>query len=313
MRESTGEPGDGPTVAYYARLGVDGKDRAWDPYQLLREVGSEAGSQAGSGSGTVEEILGPDGEWHGSDVLTRVRRGELPGHLEEVEPFIVRNVVRAYREEFEVQAGYLRRQAEGGFALRLAVAAHVARDAAGRPVPTEPLSIEDSEALVRYLTSAPQVTADFHTDGRWVWSRDLATLADTYRLPLEPEFAQHVRDRRYLLPHTIHPDVLRRAAALLETAATAPPGQRVREDSAPGQPPTPTAEQRQQALSDWHQEWQERHAATTPFRPEQHADDPDYNVHHVDADAEAQADAEYWRRADEIMGIDHRTGRRIDN
>ena len=305
MSESAGGPGGGPAVAYYVRLGVGGKDRAWDPYQLLRQVGS--------GSGAVEEVLGPDAEWHRSDVLGRVRRGELPGHLEEAEQFIVRNVVRAYREEFEVQAGYLRRQAEGGFALRLAVAAHVARDAEGRPVPHEPLSIEDTEALVRYLTSAPLVNADFHTDGRWIWSSDLATLADSYRLPLEPEFAQHVRDRRYLLPHTIHPDVLRRAGALLEAAASAPPGQRVREQSAPGQPPPPTAEQRQQALSDWHQEWQERHSSSTPFRPERHPDDPDYNLHHVDVDAEAQAEVEYWRRADEIMGIDPRTGRRIDN
>jgi hypothetical protein len=313
--------GSEPATTYYARLGTGGKDRFMDPYQVLRRVHTATGA--------LDELLGPDARWRGTDVLARMDRGELPGYLDPIEPFVVDALLSKYREEFEVQAGYLRRQAQGGFALRLAVPAQVARDTTGQPVPDEPLSTEDCDALVRYLTSAPlvttrpdrpdtfdptrTVTADIRTDGRWVWSTELATLADRYRLPLEPEFAQHIHDRRYLLPDTIHPDVLRRAAALLHTAATTPPGQRVREQSAPGQPPAPTPEQRQQALSDWHQEWQERHASTTPFRPEQHADDSDYNQHHVDFDADADAETEYWRRADEIMGIDHNTGRRIDD
>jgi hypothetical protein len=307
-----------PTTFYARHLGPVDPERWVAPHQVFRQVGA----------GAVEEILGADGEWHPTDVMARLRRGELAGRLETIPGFMARGEVKVVRRRYAVQARFLSRQAEGGFRLGLAVPAEVERDGAGRPVPAEPLGDEELAALVTFLTGAPLVMtrpaepdpfdaarlvpADVHTDGRWVWSRGLAVLAERYRLPLEPAFGYHVGERRYLLPDSVAPEVLTRAAALIEAAASAPAGERVREPSVPGQPPPPSQEQRLRALATWHEEWERRHADTTPFRPELHADDPDYNLHYVDLEASPEAQREFNRRSREIMGLDPDTGIWID-
>jgi hypothetical protein len=64
-------------------------------------------------------------------------------------------------------------------------------------------------------------------------------------------------------------------------------------------------------LAAWHREWSAKHADRTPYRPEGD-DDSDYNLHHVDLDADPDAEAEFMHRAREIMGLDPETGRRVE-
>jgi hypothetical protein len=322
MTESQ-QPGRPPITFYARRLGPINEEIWLDPDQVLRQVGA--------GAAVVEEILGPDGQWHPTDLLAWMRRGELAGHLEKMPGFMADAEVKVVRQHYAVQAKLLRRQAEGGCRLSLAAPAEVDRDATRRPAPAEPLGDEDRARLVAFLTEAPLVMtrpdepdpfdagrtlpADVHTDGRWVWSRGLAVLADRYGLPLDPSFDYHVNERRYLLPESVTPDVLRRAAALVEAAATAPPtppGEPLREASLPGQPPPPMRQERLRALAAWHAQWEERYAASTPFRPELHPDSEDYNLHYVDLEASDEAQIEYVRRAREIMGLDPETGEWLD-
>lgn len=65
-------------------------------------------------------------------------------------------------------------------------------------------------------------------------------------------------------------------------------------------------------MSAWHAKWERKHAATTPFRPEQHPEGSGYNLHHVDVDAPPEADWEYIKRSREIMGLDPETGLNMD-
>lgn len=66
------------------------------------------------------------------------------------------------------------------------------------------------------------------------------------------------------------------------------------------------------ALSSWHSEWERRHAASTPFRPELHPGEDDYNLHYVDLEASAEAQREFTVRAREILGQDPETGQAVD-
>ncbi|MBT8225596.1 MAG: hypothetical protein HKP61_11860 [Dactylosporangium sp.] len=81
----------------------------------------------------------------------------------------------------------------------------------------------------------------------------------------------------------------------------------------PGQPPRPTRQERLLALSAWHREWEQKHADSTPLRAEEHPEDSDYYLHHVDMDASPEAQWEFTRRAREIMGLDPETGRLLDD
>jgi hypothetical protein len=83
----------------------------------------------------------------------------------------------------------------------------------------------------------------------------------------------------------------------------------VQEERRPGEP---TQEQRMAALNAWHDEWERKHEADTPFRPELNRDVADYNLHYVDLEAPAEAQIEYNRRAREILGLDPETGRAVN-
>jgi hypothetical protein len=69
---------------------------------------------------------------------------------------------------------------------------------------------------------------------------------------------------------------------------------------------SPDRRRRLEELGRLHSEWVARHVASTPFRPD--GADSDYNVHHVDVEASADAEREFMRRAREIMGLDPETG-----
>jgi hypothetical protein len=69
---------------------------------------------------------------------------------------------------------------------------------------------------------------------------------------------------------------------------------------------------RHQELGRWADEWAAKHEATTPFRPEDHPDDPDYNLYYTFLEADSDAFDEFMMKADQIMGIDTETGLPID-
>lgn len=69
---------------------------------------------------------------------------------------------------------------------------------------------------------------------------------------------------------------------------------------------------RQGDLGRWANEWAAKHEATTPFRPEDHPDDPDYNLYYPFLEADSEAFDEFMIKGDEIMGIDTETGLPIE-
>ena len=72
-----------------------------------------------------------------------------------------------------------------------------------------------------------------------------------------------------------------------------------------------TDAERQRVLSElsrWHAEWVEKHEKTTPFRARGEHPVSGLNLHYVDLEASAEAEAEFMMRAREIMGLDPVTG-----
>jgi hypothetical protein len=61
-------------------------------------------------------------------------------------------------------------------------------------------------------------------------------------------------------------------------------------------------------LGEWYDEWSAKHETTTPFRPEEHPQDDDYNLYHVFYEADADAFTELMTRSREISGLDPETG-----
>lgn len=259
-------------------------------------------------TGPVDELLGRDGVWRPSDMLARTERGELPGKLKPMGTLLPRSLTAVAQRQHRAVRRALDRQRVGEFVLRLAF-----------PGPCGPPGELDSEAvaeMVGFLTRAPVVTAGpsgtFRTDGMWVWPESIADDVRAAGATPEDLFCYHIHSRDYYFPETVEPSVIERARRLLESAAAVTDGERVREANVPGMPPPLTQEERLRALSAWHAEWERRHTPSTPFRPERHAPDSGYNLHHVDVDASPEADAEYFRRSREIMGLDPETGALVD-
>jgi hypothetical protein len=73
-------------------------------------------------------------------------------------------------------------------------------------------------------------------------------------------------------------------------------------DRQPPQRPSADRARRLRELAEWHDEWVSKWADRAGFRPEGRKPDSDYNLHHVDLDAPAEAQEEFYRRAREIMG-----------
>jgi hypothetical protein len=295
--EAVDEP-SGTETTYFARL-RPGKTVS-SPSWLLRRVVS--------GQGTVDELLGRDGQWRSSEMLVRAERGELPGTVKRVSAELAQSLVRTAQWWFGGVRRALDRQRAGEFVLRLAV-----------PGTGSAFGEWDAEAqaeVVAFLTRAPVVVAGpsgtYRTDGMWVWPESIADQVLASGAPPEDLFFYHIEAREYFSPETVAPSVIERARRLLEVAATADGTERVQETNVPGQPPPPSQEERQRALGAWHADWQRKHAATTPFRPERFPGDPDYDQHYVDVEASPEADWEYTVRAREIMGLDPETGQRVD-
>ncbi|WP_204299652.1 hypothetical protein [Actinoplanes campanulatus] len=281
---------------YFARL-RPGESVA-NPSWMLRRVVSAAG--------TVDELLGRDGVWRPSDMLARTERGELPGTLTRTSHRPPKAIAATAQKHFGAVQRALERQRAGDFVLRLATP--------GTGTAFGPLDAEAQAEVVAFLTRAPLVgdgpAGPFRTDGMWVWPESIA--GEVLATGAHPEdlLYRHIEARKFFFPAELAPGVIERARWLLEKTADGPG--RVQESNVPGQPPPPTREERLRVLSAWHAEWERKHAATTPFRPDLHPDKPDYNLHHVDIDASSEADWEYTRRAREIMGLDPETGLRVD-
>ncbi|GIG57044.1 hypothetical protein Lfu02_14160 [Longispora fulva] len=285
-------------VTFFAWLPPGGN--VTEPRAVLRRLSDP--------SGPVDEALGPDGEWQSSDIHARVERGDLPGTVTVIAEVWAKTLVDEARADHRLLQDALRRQAEGGVALRLAgVGAHPGRI-------DDPWDADERRSIVAYLREAPSFRTAagelMRTDGMWVWSEPVADAAEFDDVAPEPEFLYHIRQRRCQFPAQLEPGVFDRAARL---AKAGPDGtdDRVRETAAPGQATPPTQEERLRALSAWHAEWSRRHGGSTPFRPENHPDDADYALHHVDIEASGEAEWEFTRRAREIMGLDPDTGRRV--
>ncbi|MBW6436339.1 hypothetical protein KZ829_21605 [Actinoplanes hulinensis] len=285
-------------MLYFARL-RPGESVANPSWTLRRVV---------SATGTVDELLGRDGVWRPSDMLARAERGELPGTLRRTSHRPPTAMAATARKHFGAVRRALERQRAGDVVLRLAVP--------GTGAAFGPLDAEAQAEVVAFLTRAPLVSdgpaGTYRTDGMWVWPESIA--AEVLATGNHPEdlFHRHIEARMFLLPPDLAPGVIERARRLLETAADADGTERAQEPNVPGQPPPPTRAERLRALSAWHAEWERKHAATTPFRPELHPGESDYNLHHVDVDASPEADREYTLRAREIMGLDPETGLRLD-
>lgn len=257
---------------------------------------------------TGDEILGRDGEWHPTDMLARTERGELPGTLELLGPVLPEALVAVVRRRFRAVRRALDRQRTGEFTLRLA------RPGTGAAYAR--LDQEARDETAAFLTGAPLVSTgsegDFRTDGMWVWSASIARQVLDDGDPPEDEFFFHIRARAFFYPAEVTPEVIERARLLLESAVTSDDADRVRESNVPGQPPPPSRAERQRALGVWHAEWVAKHAGSTPFRPENHPDDPSYDQHYVDVEASPEADWEYTVRSREILGLDPETGEPVD-
>lgn len=282
------ETSAGVETTHFARLrpGETVADASW----VLRRVVSAAGS--------VDELLGRDGVWRPSDMLARTERGELPGTLKRMSHRLPAATAKTLRSHYGAIRRALDRQQAGDFLLRLA-----------RPGTGTAFGALDAEAqaeVVAFLTQAPLVAPGFRTDGMWVWPESIAQEVLATGAHPENLFYRHIRSRHFFLPEMPAPSVIERARRLLEIAATT--DGTAQETNVPGQPPPPTQEERLRAVGSWHAEWERKHAATTPFRPERHAPDSGYNLHHVDVDASPEADWEYIRRSREIMGLDPETG-----
>ncbi|WIM97994.1 hypothetical protein ACTOB_001562 [Actinoplanes oblitus] len=288
---------DGEPV-YFGRMRPG--DALSDPSWVLRRVTARGR--------TVDEILGRDGEWHPSDMLARAERGELPGRLEELGPLLPAALAKVAQRQFRAVRRALARQAAGEFVLRLALP--------GTGTAYRGLDSEARDETAAFLTGAPLVAVTgqgvFRTDGMWVWPESIARQVVETGDPPEDEFFYHIQARAFFFPAELAPGVAERARALLEVAAAGGHTERVREANVPGRPPPPTREERQRALGAWHAEWERKHAATTPYHPERHPDDPAYHEHHVTVEASPEADWEYTVRAREIMGLDPETGQRVD-
>lgn len=283
---------------YFAR--VRPGDSISDYSALLRRVRS--------GAGFAEEILGRDGLWRSTVLLGAVERGEASGLLRRLSPEIAEGFAASDRDEYALVQRALARQRVGEFPLRLVVTGDFEDE--------EPLEAEVRAEAAAFLTGAAVVGEGpegvYRTDGMWVWPEAIAsTVLATGRMPAGM-FHPHVQARQYFYPAELGPGVLERAQRLLEVARTAPSDVPVREESVPGRPPEPTRAERMTALSSWHSEWVGRHESSTPFRPRDNTEVEDYNLHHVDLEASAEAQREYDRRAREIMGLDPETGRSVD-
>jgi hypothetical protein len=303
----------GPEVIHFALL-IRPDDSIATPRRVLRRVLRPS---------PRDEVLGPDGDWYPTDLLARVERAELPGRLEAMGQLSVEIQVEAAQAKHAKLIEVLDRQARGDLVLRMG---DTARGPDGRPVAGEDLDPITREGVVSFLRRAPvalarpprpdpfdparTLPADIRTDGMWVWSEELAHLAESYGVAPEPQFLLHIEKRQYMVPSAVSDAVLQRAARLAGVAPVA--GERVREESVPGKPPPPTREERLRALAAWHREWVDKHADSTPFRPENHPGDPSYDEHYVDIEASPEADWEFTRRASEIMGLDIETGERLD-
>lgn len=68
-------------------------------------------------------------------------------------------------------------------------------------------------------------------------------------------------------------------------------------------PPRPSAEHLRQLadLAEWHRVWTARNLPGAEFKPRP----GDYNLHYLDLDASTEVEAQFRRRADEIMGVDN--------
>jgi hypothetical protein len=286
-----------PEPLFFGRLRPDDADSS--PSWLLRRVVS--------GDGPVDELLGRDGEWRASDMLARTERGELPGTLDRMGPFLAAAIVKNTQRQYRVVRRALARQRAGEFLIRLAVP--------GTGTVYGKLDDEARAETTAFLTGAPLVTSGpdgtFRTDGMWVWPESIAAHVTATGEPPEDQFFYHLRARGFFFPETVDDGVLDRARALLATAAGDHPD-RVRETNVPGQAPPPTRQERLQALGRWHAEWSAKHAGSTPFRPGEHPGEEDYNLHYVDLEASPEAEREYTVRAREIMGLDPETGERVD-
>jgi hypothetical protein len=77
------------------------------------------------------------------------------------------------------------------------------------------LSTPDTQArVVGYLATAPVAAPGFHTDGVFVWPHALAAAARDELAPPN-DFYVHMRQSSFLLPDTVSPSALARAAALV--------------------------------------------------------------------------------------------------
>ncbi|WP_232344899.1 hypothetical protein [Actinoplanes awajinensis] len=283
---------------YFGRLRPG--DSLSDPSWVLRRTTSEVGS--------VDEILGRDGEWQPSDMLARTERGELPGTLELLGPLLPSALASVAQRRFRAVRRALDRQQSGDCLLRVAVP--------GTGSAYQRLDDEARAETVAFLAGAPLVVStadgDFRTDGMWVWPESIAQRVLSTGDPPEDEFFFHIRERAFCFPEEVLPGVIDRARGLLEVAAAGVGSGRVQEVSVPGREPPPTRAERLRALGAWHAEWQAKHAGSTPFRPERYPGDSDYNQHYVDVEASPEADWEYTVRAREIMGLDPETGQPLD-
>lgn len=68
-------------------------------------------------------------------------------------------------------------------------------------------------------------------------------------------------------------------------------------------PPRPPAERLKQLadLAEWHRVWTARNLPGADFKPRP----GDYNLHYLDVDSSSEVEAQFRRRADEIMGVDN--------
>lgn len=283
----------GAEFEYYERLHPD--DTFVSPWFLLRRHRTADGP-------VVDEVLGADGEWHASDMLARLERGELSGEQHRLHELIANIVITELRERYQRLAAALAGQARGEVSLRLA-----------EPVTRRGLEAWERDEVVAFLTGAPLVSADggVRTDGKWVWDDAVIALARQGAAP-EPGLIYHIGSRLYRFPESVSAEVLERAKQLIATRAAGAAG-RVREALPDGRP-VPTQAERLQALAAWHDEWQRKHEGRTPLRPDpERADqESDYGVHYVDVEASSAADWEFTRRARQIMGRDPETGEYLD-
>jgi len=285
-------------ATYFARLRPG--ESVGNPSWLLRRVRS--------GAHLADELLERDGEWRPTRMLIAAERGEIPGTLRPVIAPLAKGVTNTVRKRFGAVRRALEQQQAGDFTLRVAAAATRQQE--------QPLDAERRADFAGFLTGAPLVgegpEGAYRTDGMWVWPESIA--AAILASGVEPEgiFSHHIASRRFFFPAWIGPEIMDRARRLLETAAASDGAEPVREANVPGRPPPPTREQRMAALSSWHSEWERRHAASTPFRPELHPGEDDYNLHYVDLEASPEAQSEFTARAREILGQDPETGEPVD-